>query len=75
MNQSSWKKRIRLNILNDEEINKPEKSDLKPASKNEENKNSKDMLNLKPIYIKPSKDILEIIPFCNNIYTIQRMDT
>jgi hypothetical protein len=75
MNQSSWTRRIRLNNHhNSEEIQKAQISEMKSAKKHEDSKNIKDKLNLKPIYIKPTKDILEIIPFCNNIYTIQRMD-
>jgi hypothetical protein len=47
----------------------------KTKKQNLDSKTSKDDINLKPVYIKPSKEILNIIPFCNNIYTVQRNES
>ena len=75
MMKSTWKKRIKVKENNSEENENLKKSLLGSDKNNKaqgDSKNAKDKLNLKPVYIKPSKDILDIIPFCNNIYTIDK---
>ncbi len=77
MEKNSWRLRIKNKEIYTNNKLKTKKLEISPKKDNntQDIKLPEDKLNLAPKYIKPSKDISDIIPFCNNIYTIHRNDT